>query len=443
MRTIFTMLPTHWVQLALIALCQLFPISSQANTFTTKRWLTTQGAQVVFYQAMEVPMLDITIAFAAGSAQDGAEEGISSLTSRLLNQGNAGLNANLIAEKLSDTGAQYRWENNRDMATFSLKTLTTEPNLKAATDVFSLILSQPDFPKAAFEREKNQQLMAIAQTKESPADVANDIFFQQLYANHPYAHPVNGDNDHVKAITLQQVQSFYQRFFVANNATIVLVGAINEQTAHQLAEKLTKQLSPGNQAPEIPTAHPLQQAMTQKIPFPSSQSMLRLGQLGIDHHNPHYFPLIVGNYILGGGGLVSQLALELRGKRGLTYGVYSQFSPMSARGPFLINLSTKNSQSHEALHLSRETLANFIKQGPTSEELLGAKNYLVGSFPLSLASNSNIADMLLKIAFYHLPNDFLDTYTNHIQAVTTPQIQQAFKETIDPTKLLEVTVGSN
>ena len=150
---------------------------------------------------------------------------------------------------------------------------------------------------------------------------------------------------------------------------------------------------------------------------------------------------MVGNYILGGGALVSRLAHELRENRGLTYGVYSQFSPMPGKGPFLISLSTKNSQTKTAIDVTRETLTSFIKTGPNEQELKAAKQYLTGSFPLSLASNRSIADMLLKIAFYHLPDDYLQTYIDHINAVTIESIKIAFQQLIISNKLLQVTVG--
>ncbi len=114
---------------------------------------------------------------------------------------------------------------------------------------------------------------------------------------------------------------------------------------------------------------------------------------------------------------------------------------MPGKGPFLINLSTKNSQTKTAIDVTRASLASFIKTGPNEQELLAAKQYLTGSFPLSLASNRSIADMLLKMAFYHLPDDYLRTYITHINAVNTEAIKTAFQQLITPNKLLQVTVG--
>ncbi|STX52527.1 zinc protease (peptidase, M16 family) [Legionella busanensis] len=412
-----------------------------AQSFKIERWKTANGAQVVFYQAMEVPILNINIAFAAGSAYDGANFGLSALTTELLDQGAGNYDATQLAEKIADTGAQYNAETTRDMVVLQFKTLTKEDALTPAIDALTTIINKPLFKQEAFNREKNQQLIAIAQRQESPDEVANIAFFNKLYGNHPYAHPILGTEQTVKAINLNQVRDFYKRYFTSQNATIILVGAIDTAQAHKLAEHLTSGLRQGSPAPETPKAVPLSAEEKVTINYPSSQTILRLGQTGINHANPSYFPLMVGNYILGGGVLVSRLANEVREKRGLTYGVVSQFIPMPGIGPFLINLSTVNQQADTALKITKETLINFLTNGPTEEELAAAKQYMTGSFPLSLASNSNIAGMLLRIAFYKLPDDYLDTYITHINAVSTDDIKKAFDETLQPNKMLLVSVG--
>lgn len=421
----------------------LFLISQLASAapFETQQWQTPNGVTVIFYPAKEVPILDISIAFAAGSAYDGGAYGLSTLTAQLMNQGNNGLDASAIAEKIEHTGAQYGATSTRDMVALNLRTLTRSDALNEAITTYADIINHPDFPEASFTRQKNQQLMSIQQVKDSPDDVANQVFFQALYHEHPYAHPIIGDTSHVTALTLNQVQAFYKRYFVGKNAVLVMVGAIDSPTAHRLANQLAGQLPLGEPSPSIPKAKPLLKSESQSIPFPSSQTILRLGQLGINHDDPRYFPLLVGNYTLGGGSLVSELAIELREKRGLTYGVYSQYSPMPGLGPFVISLSTRRDQAATAVNLTREVLSAFISKGPTASELQSAKQFLTGGFPLSLASNRNIADILLKMAFYHLPSDYLNTYLQHINDVTLNEVKNAFQTQIVPGALLQVSVG--
>lgn len=422
--------------LALICSNNLFAIGIK-----TERWQTSNGVEVVFHSAMEVPMLSIHMAFRAGSAYDGKHFGLSSLTTQLLNQGNGSLTANQIAEKLANTGAQYGSSVSRDMAALTLKTLTSDPALNDAVNAFSLIVGKPFFPTEAFVREKNRQLLSIKHSEESPSDLANQQFFNGLYHQHPYAHPVDGTAPSVKALTRNQVFEFYKRYFIANNAVLVLVGAIDSEKAHEIAETISQGLKKGEPVAELPLAPPLVDAEKISTPYPSSQTMLRLGQIGIDYSDPSYFPLQVGNYILGGGVLVSRLSLEVREKRGLTYGIVSQFIPMPGKGPFVISLSTKNSQAAQALKITERVLNNFMTHGPTEEELTAAKQYIVGNFPLNLASNNGIAQMLLRIAFYHLPENYIETYTANIEAVTNEDIKNAFVEHLQPSKMLLVSVG--
>lgn len=429
------------VMFSLCSTALISTLSFAAKPIDTIKWQTSNGAQVVFYPAKEVPMLDIDIAFAAGSAYDGKHFGLSALTTELLNQGNDGENTSQIADQIAETGAQYQASSSRDMAVISLRTLTKPKALSKALNVFSKIVSKPDFPKAAFLREKNQQLLAIIHSKESPNEIANQTFFKALYQQHPYAHPIIGTSETVRELKRENVVDFYHQYFVGKNATIVMVGAIDKQQAKEVAEKLVQNLPAGKAAKSIAQATSPKTSKPVAIEHPSTQTIIRLGQLGIDHHNPDYFPLMVGNYILGGGALVSQLALEVREKRGLSYGIYSQFIPLPGLGPFVISLATKTEQAKTALEVTQNTLERFVAQGPTFEELKKAKQYMAGSFPLSLASNSNIASMLLKTAFYHLPEDFLDNYISNINSVTVEQVKTAFQHVVHPNQLLEVSVG--
>lgn len=416
---------------------------SLAHAFKTEHWETANGVKVVFYQAMEVPMLDISLAFTAGSAYDKKLFGLSALTAQMLNEGSAGINASAIADSLADTGAQFDIAPSKDMVVFSLRTLSSQEALEPATTLFAKIINHPDFPEDALEREKKQFIMAIAQSQQSPDDVATQIFFEKLYLDHPYAHPTNGTVSTIKSISKDQVSQFYKQYYVGKNATLVLVGAIDSSTAHQLANKLTQELPAGEATALVGKESYLPKAKQVKTAFPSSQTVIRLGQLGIDHQDPYYFPLMVGNYILGGGNLVSRLAVDVREKRGLTYSISSALVPMPGPGPFLISLSTRGDQAQEAVDVTQNVLKQFVAQGPTPQELEAAKSYLTGSFPMSLSSNKNIANILLRMSFYHLPEDYLKTYLERINKVTVADIKKAFQHIVNPDKELLVMVGQS
>ncbi len=402
---------------------------------------TTQGTPVVFYQAMEVPILDIGVAFYAGSAYDGSNFGLSMLTTELIDQGNAHKTAETIAKQFAEVGSQFNTETERDYVVLQVRTLNHQKALSQTTHTLSEVIGKPDFPGMSIEQRKNQQLLRIRQNEESGDNIADRAFYETLYHKHPYSHPIDGTVETVKKITAKDIKSFYQKFFVAQNAVIVLVGAIDSAQAHRIAEEISGSLPKGNHASPLPKPNALPEEVNIEIPLPTTQTVFRMGQLGISANDKDYFPLLIGNHILGGGNLISKFAIELREKRGLTYGIYSKFTPLLAEGPFIIGFSTQKTQAHTAETLARQTLQDFIEKGPSEKELESAKQYLVGSFPLSIASNQNLLQILLKISLLKLPENYLDTYVDQVKMVQISDIQQAFKRHVQPQKLLNVQVG--
>jgi zinc protease len=158
--------------------------------------------------------------------------------------------------------------------------------------------------------------------------------------------------------------------------------------------------------------------------------------------HPDFFPLLVGNYTLGGGGFVSRLMKEVRDKRGYAYSVYSYFAPLRQTGPFQIGLQTKRSQANDAIKVARDVLDTFLQEGPSEEELAAAKANLTGSFPLRLDSNRKILDNVAVIGFFGLPLDYLDHYQAKVQAVTA-DIKAAFARHVRADRLITVTVAAD
>ena len=144
-------------------------------------------------------------------------------------------------------------------------------------------------------------------------------------------------------------------------------------------------------------------AVTRMIAHPASQSHIMIGGPGIRRDDPDYFTLFVGNYVLGGGGFVSRITEEVRQKRGLAYSAYSYFSPLRARGPFIIGMQTRRDQAEQALTVVRSTLREFIDKGPTDQEVVAAKQNIVGGFPMRIDSNRKLLDNVANIGWNGLP----------------------------------------
>ena len=412
-----------------------------ANALEQLEWVSKNGMRVSFYPTSEVAMLDVRLAFQAGSAYDKQAFGLSALTASLIGDGCKGMNADAIAERYEDVGAQFSASTDRDMSVFSLRSLSDPSALQQGVDMFINAIATATFSKSDFTREKRRLLSSIAQSQESPSQVGSDLFYEKLYQNHPYAHPISGTKSSINALNRAQVEAFYHQYYVAQNATLVLVGDITLEKAKQISEQLSQALPLGKKAAKIPAAKALTSAAKVDKRFPSSQASIRLGEIGINYQNKDYFSLVVGNYMLGGGALVSRLAIEVREKRGLTYGIQSAFKPLFAKGPFVIGLATKSSQAGTALKVTKDVLQHYLNAGPSEADLTAAKQYLGGSFPLELASNNQIANILLRMAFYNLPRSYLNNYIKNINAVSVLDITTAMRGHIHPAKMLLVQVG--
>ena len=168
-----------------------------------------------------------------------------------------------------------------------------------------------------------------------------------------------------------------------------------------------------------------------------------MGHVSIDRFSPDFFPLILGNHVLGGSGLTSLLMMDIREKQGLTYGISSSFAPSYLHGPFTIGLSTKNESVDHAIAATIQETKEFIKNGPNDTDLDRAKNNLIGSSILSLSSNSGLAGALLMIAQYDLPLNYYDTYPEKIRSITKDDIQKAFEKHVHPDDFVTVILGGD
>jgi len=428
--------------LALSFLCMNFCNVATAIP-TIQHWETANGARVYFVPAPDLPMVDVSVVFDAGSARDGKKFGLANLTNALLNEGANGLSADQIAEKFANLGAQFSASITRDMASVDLRSLSDSELLQPALDLFATVLAKPDFTAEPFERIRQQTLVGLKYQQQKPGSIASKAFYKAIFGDHPYAVDTNGTTETVTALTQADIKTFHQHYYVAKNAIIAIVGALDRKQAEQLATTVTAQLETGQAAPNLPTVSPLESAKNISIHHPSTQTHILMGQVGMARHDTDYFTLYLGNHILGGSGLVSRLSNEVREERGLSYGIYSYFSPLQVAGPFVLNMQTRNEQKAEALTVVRNTLKDFVENSVTEAELIAAKKDITGGFPLKIKSNSNIISYLAVIGFYQLPLDHLHRFNAKIEAVTVDMIKDTFKRRLFLDKMLTVTVGDD
>jgi zinc protease len=414
-----------------------------------QKWQQPSGAQVWLVESPSLPIVDVQVDFDAGDRRDPADKaGLAQATADMLSKGVAARNGepaldeNQLGEAWADLGAGFGAGAGQDRMSFTLRSLTYPDLLDKAVALAARQLGEPSFPDDIWQRERQRWQAGIREANTRPATVAEREFGKAVFGTHPYGYDVTEEG--LTHISVQDMREVY-RVVEPCRAKVSVVGAVSRAQADQIVTRLLARLPQGTcQAlPSVPEVSPLTAASERMIPFASAQAHVLIGQPGYKRSDPDYFPLVVGNYILGGGGFVSRLTEEVRQKRGLSYSVYSYFAPGMHAGAFTLGLQTKPEQAAQAVQVSRDVLRRFVAEGPTAAELKAAKDFLVGGFALRIDSNRKLLDNLANIAWYDLPLDYLDTWTKEVEKVTAADIKAAFARKLQPDRMVTVVVGGD
>lgn len=425
-----------------------FPVTLEAVAAVTpaipeldiQTWRTAEGARVLFVASPTLPMVDVRLVFAAGSARDD-KPGTAWLTSALLGEGAGELDVDDIARGFEDQGAQFGTSSYRDMGVVELRSLSDPERLGPAIALLARVIGEPTFPAAALDRVRDQTLVRLTRERQVPGPRASKAFDRTLFRGHPYGHPSTGTTATLPTITRDDLRAFHRTWYTAGNAVIALVGDLSRPQAEEIAATLSAALPAGPAAPALTRAEPLPERQVVHLDFPSSQTVLLLGNQAIWRGHPDWVPLYVGNHILGGGGFGSILTRVVREERGYVYGIGSGFAAMAAGGPFTVQLQTASENADEALAVTLELIRDFVRDGPSERQLQDARDDLLGSLAMSAAENDEIVAHLGMIGFYDLPLDYLQRISREVAAVTREQVAEAFRRHVDVDRLAIVSVG--
>ncbi len=436
---------------ALFALMLLAGLQAAQAALPIQKFSLANGAQVWLAESPGIPMVDVQIDFDAGSRRDPAgQAGLASVTASMMSKGllarggQPALDENTLSEAWADLGASFGGSAGSDRMSFGLRSLTYPDLLPRAVALAARQLAEPAFPAEIWQRDRERMVASIKESDTRPGTIAGRAYARAVYGAHPYGLEVTEQT--LARIAVADMQALHARMLVPCRAKVSIVGAVSRAQAETLVGQLLGRLpasAPQRCAPLPPVGEvaALTQPSEQAIPFESAQAHVFIGQPGFRRMDPDYFALTVGNYILGGGGFVSRLSSEVREKRGLSYSVYSYFSPGLHAGAFTVGLQTRPDQAAQAVQVARDVLQSFIANGPTEAELRAAKDNLIGGFALRIDSNRKLLDNISGMAWNDLPLDYLDTWTQQVDRVSVADIKAAFARKLQPQRMATVVVG--
>ena len=406
------------------------------------RHTLSNGLRLLIAESRNAPLLSMRSLVRSGADHDHAElAGLASLTADLLDEGAGSRDAIRLAEDIGLLGASLGTGADWDATYVSIDVLSR--NTRPATEIFADVTFRATLPEDGFDRVKKERLTEIIQQRDEPAAIAGKRFSSLLYGEGVYGNSIIGTTESVSRITLDDAKRLYWKHFLPNNSSIILSGDLSASEATSLIERLFSEWKRGPETsrPDV-SPRPFDGSRIYIIDRPEAvQSEIRIGHIGVARSCEDYFPLAVMNALLGGV-FNSRINMNLREKHGYTYGARSAFSFRRQAGPFVVAAPVRNEVTRESV---TEVLAELrrIRTGDVEDrELDDTKSYLMGVFPATVQTSSDIAGRLVDMELYALPEDYFDRYRERIGAITRDDITRVAKKYIDPDRALIVIVGS-
>jgi zinc protease len=392
----------------------------------------SNGLRVVVSAKHKLPMVTISVRVRVGSAYDPEDKaGLAAMTARLLDKGTPQRTASVIADELDFLGAHLEASAGGTGSTVTLSLLAKD--VERGLDLLADMLQHAAFDAAELAREQEQTLSELHQRRVDPGQVVADVFREMLYAGHPLHRPISGYAHTVPQITRADVVAFHQRFYVPNNAIVVMVGSLSEARMLEVIERhLGAWSTRPLEAMELPQPAPTTGQQVSIADMEVNQTYVHWGHLSVRRADPDFASVRAMNYLLGGGEFVSRLMQAIREQQGLAYDVASELVGGSQfPGFFVAALQTGIATTSQALQ-SLITVIRGMQETPVSEEELSdMKHYFEGSLPARAETYEQVAQLLLDREFFELPEAYWEAELRRIQQLTAEDILRLAQRYLD------------
>lgn len=398
------------------------------------------GLKVVIFEDKRLPLVSFRLAFNSGDVNDPEDStGLTTAMTSMLSEGTENYTSREFAEQIERLGASISASSSDDFTIVSASALKLY-----SSEILRLIaemIFRPSFPEEELDLYRRNTIENLKFQRSQASFLANEQTARLLYDKHPYA-KVSPSKEDIEKLTRESLVDFHRKTLVPNNAIFIIVGDVDREGLLQELEEKFGGWQEGSVTALEYTPAPARSARTLTIVdrAGSAQSNIVLANLGIDRNSPDYFPVIVMNQILGAGAS-SRIFMNLREEKGYTYGAYSRIDARRLGGDFEATAEVRTSVTGDSLKEFFYELNRIRDEKVGVEELADAQNFLTGVFPIRAETQEGLTNLIVSQKLYDLPDDYLQTYRENIDAVTIDDVHRAANEYITPEKMAMVIVG--
>jgi len=399
----------------------------------------SSGMKVFIVEDHEQPTFGFRILIPGGSAYDGDKPGLAEIVAEMLTKGAGKMSAYEIASKLDGVGAELNITANPDHFVISGSCILK--HIPVLLDVLSQVISNPTFPKDEFEKLKQRVISGIKSEKSRPLTVATSLSKKILYGeNHPYGKKKTEES--VNSITLDDVKTFFSKFFKPDHATLVITGDVTEKEILPYFEKAFSGWKKGKLAQlTFPPTKP-EPLGVYFVERPASvQSTIVLATPTVEITHPDYEALDLAASIIGSG-FAGRLFRTLRETYSYTYTPFGYQTSSKFANRFACGAEVRNQVTDSAIDVIKEQLYLLATEPASDEELNRIKKVKIGNYLMSFENSEFIASLIQNAYFYGKPMSYLKEYPKIINQLTAYDIQKVAKKYMHPDKAYIVVVGN-
>ncbi|HEY2839764.1 MAG TPA: pitrilysin family protein, partial [Pirellulales bacterium] len=416
------------------------PLDLQAPSFAHTTHTLTNGLKVLVIPNHETTLVSMQLGLLAGAWTE-TKPGSASMALDMITKGTKQHNEAELADELGTYAISLGGSGVMDSASVNANCLTEQ--LDRTIGLLGEVVLTPTFPKDEYIGLKEQTLSGLLVSTSDPTYQAQLALRRAVYGEHPYARSAAGEPADVEALSLDDLTAWWKQFARPDMAVLIFAGDIEDARAVELAKKTFGGWKAAGPKPEVKLPAPPPSTTTRIILVDktrSTQSQIRVGQLGITRHDPKYFfSRVVDTYF--GGSFSSRLNTAIRVNKGLTYGANGGFHAQRFAGSFSVSTFSKTESTVEALEAVLAEIKRLKAEPPTTEELRKTKAYLVGNFPLERETPFQMASELWLIETNSLPAGYFEQELQAVATTGEPECMKLISDVVNLDKMTIVVVG--